>query len=100
MSNKWIIKDADGNITNPCILADEAFVQSISDYYEEWVGAAPIAPTAEETARGWRDAELSSSDYIVPLSDHPQRAAYILYRESLRAWPSTDSFPDTRPEVN
>jgi len=99
MSNKWIIKDADGNITNPCILADEAFVQSISDYYEEWVGAAPIAPTAEETARGWRDAELSSSDYIVPLSDHPQRAAYILYRESLRAWPSTDSFPATRPEL-
>ena len=48
----------------------------------------------------WRNAELLATDFIVPLSDHPQRAAYILYRESLRAWPSTDSFPDTRPEVN
>ena len=99
MSNKWTIKDADGNITNPCILADEAFVQSLSDYYEEWVGATPIAPTAEETARGWRDIELSSSDFIVPLSDHPQRAAYMTYRTALRNWPSTEDFPATRPEL-
>ena len=48
----------------------------------------------------WRNAELLATDFIVPLSDHPQRAAYMTYRESLRAWPSTDSFPDTRPEVN
>ena len=47
----------------------------------------------------WRNAELLATDFIVPLSDHPQRAAYILYRESLRAWPSTDSFPHTRPEL-
>ena len=48
----------------------------------------------------WRNAELLATDFIVPLSDHPQRAAYMTYRESLRAWPSTDSFPNTRPEVN
>lgn len=54
---------------------------------------------AEETARQWRDSELSSTDYIVPLTDHPQRAAYMTYREALRNWPSTDSFPDTRPEL-
>ncbi len=47
----------------------------------------------------WRDIELASTDYIVPLSDHPQRAAYMAYREALRDWPSTDSFPDTRPEL-
>ena len=99
MSNKWTIKDADGNITNPCILADEAFVQSLSDYYEEFVEPTPAEPTAEETGRMWRNGELSSSDFIVPLSDHPQRAAYISYRESLRAWPSTSDFPDTRPTL-
>jgi hypothetical protein len=47
----------------------------------------------------WRDGELSSSDFIVPLSDHPQRDAYITYREALRQWPSTEDFPATRPEL-
>jgi len=47
----------------------------------------------------WRDLELAATDYIVPLSDHPQRDAYITYREALRQWPSTDSFPATRPEL-
>jgi hypothetical protein len=59
----------------------------------------PPEPTAEEAARMWRDMELSATDYIVPLTDHPQRAAYMAYREALRDWPSTDSFPDTRPEL-
>ena len=95
---KYNIKDADGNITNT-ISADAEFVEANFDHYELWVAPTPVEPTAAEEARQWRDMELSSSDFIVPLSDHPQRAAYILYRESLRAWPSTDSFPDTRPEV-
>jgi hypothetical protein len=99
MINKWIIKDADGNITNPCILADEAFVQSISDYYEEFVEPALAEPTAEEEARQWRNNELSSTDYIVPLTDHPQHADYLSYRILLRNWPSTDSFPTTKPEL-
>ena len=55
--------------------------------------------TPEQKARMWRDMELSATDYIVPLTDHPQRAAYMTYREALRDWPSTDSFPDTRPEL-
>jgi len=95
----YIIKDADGNITNPCIKASAEFVEANFEHYELWV--EPTAPerTAEEEARQWRDGELSSTDYIVPLSDHPQRAAYILYRESLRAWPSTSNFPDTKPTL-
>ena len=59
-------------------------------------------PTAEEiavTARKWRDSELSSTDWIVPLSDHPQRAAYLTYRTALRDWPSTSDFPDTKPTL-
>jgi hypothetical protein len=52
-----------------------------------------------QEAREWRDDELSATDYIVPLSDHPQRDAYITYRQSLRQWPSTDAWPATRPEL-
>ena len=99
MSNKWIIKDADGNITNPCVLADETFVQSMSEHYELWVDPAPVEPTAEEAARQWRDMELVGCDYIVPLTDHPQHAAYMTYRAALRDWPSTADFPDTKPTL-
>ena len=94
----YIIKDADGNITNPCIKASAEFMEANFEHYEEW--AAPVIEAQPELeARQWRNGELSSSDFIVPLSDHPQRADYILYRESLRSWPSTDSFPDTRPTL-
>ena len=48
----------------------------------------------------WRNAELTRTDILVAIPDHPQRAALLTYRADLRAWPSTDSFPDTRPEVN
>lgn len=96
---KYNIKDADGNVINT-IKSNAEFVEANFEHYELWVAPTLAEPTAAEEARQWRDGELSSSDFIVPLSDHPQRAAYMTYRESLRAWPSTDSFPNTRPEVN
>ena len=95
---KYNIKDADGNILNT-INSDAEFVEANFDYYELYVEPTPPEPTAEEEARMWRDMELSATDYIVPLTDHPQRAAYMAYREALRDWPSTDSFPATRPEL-
>ena len=95
---KYIIKDADGNILN-FINADAEFVAANFDYYELYVEPTPPEPTEQETARMWRDSELSATDYIVPLTDHPQHAAYMTYREALRDWPSTDLFPDTRPEL-
>lgn len=55
------------------------------------------APDANAEARSWRDDELRRSDWIVPLTDHPERASYLTYREALRNWPSTDDFPDTKP---
>ena len=100
------IKDADGNVTNPGIRADETFMAANFDYYE--VVVEPEAPTLTEAeeARMWRDEELQSSDWIVPTSDHPQHAAYITYRAALRNWPSVDSegeytndFPDTKPTL-
>ena len=95
---KYIIKDADGNITNT-INADAEFVEANFEHYELYVAPTPVEPTAEETARQWRDGELSATDYIVPLTDHPQRDAYITYREALRQWPSTEDFPDNPPKL-
>jgi len=95
---RYNIKDADGNITNT-IVANAEFVEANFDHYEEWVAPTPAEPTAEEAGRMWRDMELSSSDFIVPLSDHPQRAAYMTYRTALRDWPSTSNFPATKPTL-
>ena len=97
---KYNIKDADGNITNT-ITADADFVEANFEHYELWTDPtpAPAEPTAEEEARQWRNGELSASDFIVPLSDHPQRAAYMTYRTALRNWPSTEDFPETRPTL-
>ena len=95
---KYNIKDADGNITNT-ITADAEFVEANFDHYELWAAPTPVEPTAAEAGRRWRDGELSSSDFIVPLSDHPQRAAYMTYRTALRNWPSTEDFPATRPTL-
>jgi hypothetical protein len=55
--------------------------------------------TPEQKARRWRDQELAATDYILPVTDHPQRDDYMAYRTALRDWPSTESFPDTRPEL-
>ena len=101
MQTYYILDAENGNVTNT-IIADEAFVQANFDFYEQCVAVVSeqdkLAIT-EADGRQWRDAELSASDFIVPITDHPQRAAYITYRESLRAWPSTADFPDTRPTI-
>ena len=93
-----ILDAADGNVINT-ILADVEFVEANFKHYEEYVAPTLPEPTAEESERMWRDSELSATDYIVPLSDHPQRDAYITYREALRQWPSTKDFPDNPPKL-
>ena len=99
MSNKWVIKDADGNVTNACIRGTEDFVKANFSHYTAFVEPEAPALTAEQEARQWRDRELLTTDYIVPLSDHPSRTATITYRAALREWPSTSNFPGTRPEL-
>jgi hypothetical protein len=97
MSNKWVVKDSEGNVTNHCIKADEEFMAATYSYYEAFVEIAePVISDAEE-ARIWRDVELQNTDFIVPTTDHPEHAAYIAYRAALRDWPSTSDFPDTKP---
>ena len=45
----------------------------------------------------WRNAELTRTDILVAIPDHPQREDLLAYRIVLRQWPSTDSFPATKP---
>ena len=44
--------------------------------------------------RSWRDKELNKTDYIVPLTDYPQHADYLTYRQELRGYPAQVGFPN------
>ena len=58
---------------------------------------APLETAA--SAREWRNNELLATDWVVPIIDHPEHDAYMLYRVALREWPSTVDFPNTKPEL-
>ena len=49
--------------------------------------------------KSWRDAELKATDWIIPITDHPERYSALLYRVALRDWPSTSDFPLTKPII-
>lgn len=53
-----------------------------------------------DSERIWRDKELKETDWIVPVTDHPQHADYLIYREALRDYPEQVDFPNgTRPTL-
>ena len=103
------------NVVDNVILATTEFGDTLSDTtvdvtsiecaigwsYDGTNFAAPVKSQEEIEieARQWRDNELQSTDYIVPLTDHPDHAATITYRQELRDWPSTDAFPATKPTI-
>ena len=94
----YIIKNESNEEINR-IVADLEFVEAnYAGRYEEVIPAQSPVP-AEDAARLWRNQELEDTDYIAPLTDHPQRAAYLTYRQALRDWPSTSDFPDTKPTL-
>jgi hypothetical protein len=99
MSNKWVIKDADGNITNPCIKGTEEFVSATFSHYTAFVEPEAPTLTAEQAARQWRDLELFATDQASQTPDWPNRDNIITYRAALRDWPSTADFPDTKPTL-
>ena len=88
----------DGVIINS-IVADADFVANLEGIWELRTKLNVVEPTEEQTSRDWRNLELKSTDWIVPITDHPQRDSYLAYRASLRDWPSMDSFPDTKPTL-
>jgi len=95
----YIIKDADGNITNPCIKASAEFMEANFEHYELWVEPTPPEPTAAEEARQWRDGELDATDRAAQTPDWPNRDNILTYRVALRDWPSTADFPETKPTL-
>jgi hypothetical protein len=94
------INYADG--TTNTIIADLDFVRANTGEGDTFAEVVPPDPTdhqIQSSARVWRDRQLLDTDFIVPLTDHPQRDAYITYRQKLRDWPSTSDFPNTKPTV-
>jgi|TARA_B110000914_G_C15368550_1_gene402027 hypothetical protein len=88
------------NVPSTYITIDSLDLSFIGRTWDGTDWEAVSAPTDAETARDWRDQELMASDFIVPLTDHPQHAAHMTYRAALRNWPSTADFPDTKPELS
>lgn len=79
-------------------LEEEGF--GVGDLWNEDDGWSHPVKTTEELeseAREWRDTELMETDFIMPLSDYPNRDAWITYRQELRDWTDTDDFPTTKP---
>jgi len=94
----YIIKNGSDEEVNRIVATQEFVEANYAGRYEEVVPAVnSVSP--EIAARLWRNQELEDTDFIVPLSDHPQRAAYMTYRAALRAWPSTKDFPETFPRL-
>ena len=54
----------------------------------------------EEQERAWRNAELARTDTLMLLPDYPDKEALTVYRQALRDWTNTESFPNTRPMIN
>ena len=54
-------------------------------------------PETLAEAKEWRNNELQATDFIVPLTDYPNHAAWLTYRQELRDWTTTDDFPETKP---
>ena len=110
MARIAIIKNG---IVSNIIEGNESFVNSISDTtviitdeeitsgysYDGTNFSAPVKTTEEleAEARQWRGSELQRTDFIVPLTDYPNRDAWITYRQELRDWTTTENFPNTKP---
>lgn len=68
----------------------------MGDLYDEQSGWSKRTITESE-AKEWRNVELQKTDFIVPLTDFPNHAAWLTYRQELRDWTTTSDFPDTKP---
>jgi hypothetical protein len=95
------------NITYPdgsknTVLADEQFCKDVTADGGSYELVKPRELTSQEIQswhREWRNEELAATDFILPLTDHPQRDKFLTYRQQLRDWPSTSDFPNTRPTL-
>lgn len=102
-SDEWAdsLEQTTVNVTGQIV--DVGFIYQdgkIIDPFDLLEGEELIAAKSE-IERDWRDGELKNSDWIVQLTDHPQHASYLVYRQELRNYPSQADFPNgdrpTRP---
>ena len=91
------VTDSDGNVGR--LLASEEFVKAHYVSYELEPLRTKSDSEIAQREKDWRDRELQQTDWIAQTPDHPQRDAYLTYRQELRDWPSTDEFPDTQPTL-
>ena len=98
--NNIIIATTEFGNTLPDTTVDVTSIEcGIGWSYDGTNFAAPVKSQEEieAEARAWRNYEIQSTDFIVPLTDYPNYTAWMAYRQELRDWPSTASFPDTKP---
>ncbi len=88
----FIIKESGAEVNR--IVASAEFV---ADNYEEYELAPVSAEEKNAEGRAWRDSELERTDIMSQTPDWPNRDDWLTYRTTLRDWPSTSDFPDTRP---
>ena len=91
------VTDSDGDVSR--VIASKEFAKA---HYVSYALEPLRTKSDSEIAqreKDWRDRELKQTDWVVAVVDHPQLAAYKTYRQELRDWPSTEDFPDTRPEL-
>lgn len=105
MSIYKVYKDTDPAGKFNEILADEDFVKEnySSDGWSYEIVNPPVLSKEnqknidEANARIWRNEELAATDNIAQTPDFPNRDVWLSYRKELRDWPTTSSFPNTKP---
>lgn len=56
-----------------------------------------FAPSNEQLAREWKNAELARTDRALTLPDFDYTEQMLAYRRQLKDWTDTEDFPDVRP---
>jgi hypothetical protein len=84
----------------PITLGSESTIEDVmarDDYFSFTYILTEL--TVDQLEKPWRDKELKDTDSDSLLTDHSGYDALITYRQALRNWPSTDSYPSIRPTL-
>lgn len=97
----YIIKDENGNTINRINASFEFVAANFTHYELEQVELAEFEQQQKSVVeREWRDSELERTDAMVALTDRPDHAAYLAYRQKLREYPQQAGFPNVdRPQL-
>ena len=95
-SDEWAdsLEQTTVNVTGQIV--DIGFIYKDEQFYKpiDLLEGEELIAAKSEVEREWRDGELKNSDWIVPLTDHPQHAEYLTYRQELRDYPAQADFPN------